>query len=529
MSTLNIVVSPKVLFNPTVNAGPDRQITLPTDSLIITASASDDEAVVSYQWVQISGPVVSLGGANTASLSLSGLPAGNYTFQITVTDNDGLTGTDSVNVQVITPNQLPVAEAGNNQLVDISIYDAQLDPTYDVNLVSGNIYRYKLSANAIQNIKNLFDSGGQNGVEIKLRQLDGGDTNFYVGLISTIDVSNRLLTISFTGAPNPTTATRFNTGLQSGLEMVYRNLHTIINGSASSDSDGTIVNYNWSVPNGPNIPILNTPNTVSTLVRGLVAGVYTVNLEVTDNNGGKDTDSLTLTVIDDAAQNAPKLIKLGPLLDTGDIEIGPINGSAIDTDGHSLPWKIPVTISDVDNHNVDIQLVIKTTGGSIIYSSTQSIANGKGISTFNIPGPILVGSNSTNSATYIVEVNLTDADGVITSTQSQLKLYDSSNDVASIRVISSVDNNCYSEKVVEVTIPPSQTRVVEWSITGPTSFVTITPSAGTINTTTQYTMRIDASNQGTINNGNVISFRVKNNNQIEDTESLARNHTGNVC
>ncbi|MCX7985809.1 MAG: discoidin domain-containing protein [Bacteroidales bacterium] len=88
---------------PTVNAGEDRTITLPVNSLTITATASDvDGNITGYQWTQVSGPSnATLAGQNSPTLSLSNLSAGTYLFRITVTDNAGASASDEVQVTVV--------------------------------------------------------------------------------------------------------------------------------------------------------------------------------------------------------------------------------------------------------------------------------------------------------------------------------------------------------------------------------------------------------------------------------------------
>lgn len=93
------------LFNlsPSVDAGADQRIILPSDSTTLVAAASDiDGTISSYFWEQTAGPNNSqLDGVDTANLTASGLVEGSYTFQITVTDNDSLTAVDVVDVDVV--------------------------------------------------------------------------------------------------------------------------------------------------------------------------------------------------------------------------------------------------------------------------------------------------------------------------------------------------------------------------------------------------------------------------------------------
>ena len=64
------------------------------------------------------------------------------------------------------------------------------------------------------------------------------------------------------------------------------------NGSASSDPDGTIVNWDWRVTSHGGTPLGNTS---SFSVRQSLA-TYTVSLTVTDNRGATATDSVVVTV-----------------------------------------------------------------------------------------------------------------------------------------------------------------------------------------------------------------------------------------
>ncbi|GAB2851675.1 InlB B-repeat-containing protein [Hymenobacter ruber] len=86
---------------PTANAGPNQTITLPTSSVVLNGSGTDDGTITAYAWTQQSGPnTATLSGAGTATLTASGLVAGSYVFRLTVTDNGGATGTAQATITV---------------------------------------------------------------------------------------------------------------------------------------------------------------------------------------------------------------------------------------------------------------------------------------------------------------------------------------------------------------------------------------------------------------------------------------------
>jgi len=69
-----------------------------------------------------------------------------------------------------------------------------------------------------------------------------------------------------------------------------------VNGSSSSDPDGTISSYLWTKVSGPSTYTITSANSASTTITGLVAGTYVFRLTVTDNDSATDTDDITITV-----------------------------------------------------------------------------------------------------------------------------------------------------------------------------------------------------------------------------------------
>ncbi len=92
---------------PTADAGPDQEVELPSNSVVLTGSGSDvDGTIVSYAWTQVSGPATAtLTDEDTTTATASDLYVGTYVFELTVTDNDLLTGSDQVTVVVTNPPQ----------------------------------------------------------------------------------------------------------------------------------------------------------------------------------------------------------------------------------------------------------------------------------------------------------------------------------------------------------------------------------------------------------------------------------------
>ena len=94
---------------PVANAGVDRAITLPTSSLTLNGSATDNGSIASYAWSKISGGAATIGSPSSASTVVSGVASGTYAFRLTVSDNQGASASNDVQVTV---NAAQVSGAG---------------------------------------------------------------------------------------------------------------------------------------------------------------------------------------------------------------------------------------------------------------------------------------------------------------------------------------------------------------------------------------------------------------------------------
>ena len=105
---ITITVNPatsKVNLLPVADAGSSDTIQLPTNTYTLNASGSidPDGTIVSYHWKQMSGPnTAGSTSMNSPVVSLSNLQAGEYDFQLTVTDNTGINSTATMKLTVVT-------------------------------------------------------------------------------------------------------------------------------------------------------------------------------------------------------------------------------------------------------------------------------------------------------------------------------------------------------------------------------------------------------------------------------------------
>jgi hypothetical protein len=117
---------------PIANAGRDTILVLPKDSTILDGNASTDPdgTIVSYKWIKIAGPISSnIARPDSAKTLVKTLVAGVYQFELTVTDNGGLSAKDTVHILVDNPavNQRPVACAGLDQTITLPVNAVNLN------------------------------------------------------------------------------------------------------------------------------------------------------------------------------------------------------------------------------------------------------------------------------------------------------------------------------------------------------------------------------------------------------------------
>ena len=103
---------------PSVNAGPDKTVTLP-DKAALDGVVSDDGlppgSALSVTWTKVSGPgSVTFTDPNSAATTATFAAGGAYVLRLTAADSE-FSVSDEVTVTVINPNKAPVANAGPDQ------------------------------------------------------------------------------------------------------------------------------------------------------------------------------------------------------------------------------------------------------------------------------------------------------------------------------------------------------------------------------------------------------------------------------
>ena len=120
--TATITVNPQLNQAPVVNPGANRTIALPTNSVMLNGTVTDDglpTGTLQIAWTTLSGPgTVTFSSANSAATQATFSAVGTYLLQLAVSDSQ-LSSSATVAVVLLPAgaNQPPVVSAGPNQTI----------------------------------------------------------------------------------------------------------------------------------------------------------------------------------------------------------------------------------------------------------------------------------------------------------------------------------------------------------------------------------------------------------------------------
>jgi hypothetical protein len=374
--TIQVIVNAAPNVAPTANAGPDQTITLPTNSVSLSGSGTDtDGTISSYSWNKISGPAATITNANSAATTVTALTQGTYKFELTVTDNSGAIGKDTMQVIVnAAGNIAPTANAGADQIItlptnSVSLNGSGTDP-------DGTIAAYQWTKIVGPTAGTISTPGSANTTVTGLVQ---GTYKFELTVTDNNGATGKdtIQVIVNATAPPPNVAPTANAGADQTITLP---INTVSLSGSGTDTDGTISSYLWTKISGPVATITNA-NAAATTVTALSQGTYKFELTVTDNNGATGKD--TMQVIVNAAAPPPNVAPTANAgvdqtitLPTNSVSL---SGSGTDTDGtiSSYLWtKISGPAATITNANAAATTVTALIQGTYKFELTVTDNNG---------------------------------------------------------------------------------------------------------------------------------------------------------
>lgn len=326
--------------SPTVNAGPDVNVTLPTNSVKLSGNATDaDGKIVSYRWNGISGPKqFTITYPTRISTTISNLVQGIYNFELTVTDDSGAIDRDTVqvtvNAAISSTNKKPKANAGADKNVTL--------PTNTIALTGaatdedGTISAYQWAEISGPSSNTVISPST---AQTSISNLVEGVYQFELTVTDNLGaLAKDTIKVTVYAAAPPNKIPTANAGLDINITLPTSSV--ILNGSGS-DADGSIVSYQWTKILGPASYVIVSSIKAQTTVNDLVQGIYRFELKITDNAGAVDKDTVQITVNAAPANKVPVANAGGDLGVTLPTDSATLSGKGVDADGTitSYQWK----------------------------------------------------------------------------------------------------------------------------------------------------------------------------------------------
>jgi len=285
--------------SPVAAAGLDQTLDEGVQATLDGSNSHDQDGhTLTCHWVQTAGPEVQLSDPGswkpaftTPDVTSDGVA---LTFELTVTDEFGATGTDACIVNVTWNNQAPVADAGENQEVasgDVVTLDGSRasDPDDGIEL-----YSWKQTGGPSVSLSDSTSStpwfvAPDNSTTVSF-ELEVAD---FQGLKDTDACS-----VKVTAPENETHAPVAYAGQD---QTVMEGTTVELSGLGSSDADNDLDAYSWSQISGPQVT-LSDPNSYGPYFVTPTVDEHGAELEfkltVTDLEGASSEDTVLIQVVD---------------------------------------------------------------------------------------------------------------------------------------------------------------------------------------------------------------------------------------
>jgi hypothetical protein len=291
---------------PAADAGPDQMVDEAVTVALDASNSSDPEdGIASYLWTQLSGTSVTLSDAAAVQPTFTSPTVGAageaLTFEVEVTDNGGLASTDTCIVNVTWSNLPPTADAGTNQTLDQSVV-VTLDGSNSTDSDDGiaSYFWTQLSGTSVilsdaTAVQSTFTSpivgAAGEALTFELKVADNG------GLEST---DTCIVNVTWSNLPPAADA--------GSDQAVDEGVGVLLDGSNSTDPDDGIASYQWKQLSGTAVTLSDPTAIQPTFTAPDVdsgGDSLTLQLMVTDVGGLAATDTVSITVNDLTAPDAP--------------------------------------------------------------------------------------------------------------------------------------------------------------------------------------------------------------------------------
>jgi dienelactone hydrolase len=288
---MTVVVNAAAAVIISANAGSDKAITLPINSVTLTGTGSATNATItSYHWTQTSGPNTAVfADAWSGQTTVSGLAQGTYVFTFTATASSGKAASDQVTVTV---NAAPVT----------SVFTVSAGPDISLTLPASSTKIpgvATVKGEAVATCKWTQVSGpakatitGAGSINPTVSGLIEGSYVFQVAITST---SGKSASDQTTVTVNPLVTSTFAASA-GGDATITLPLNTFMINGVCTVKGQKVATCNWKQISGPNAATITGRGSIKPVVSKLVAGAYVFEVDITSTTGLKTSDQMKLTV-----------------------------------------------------------------------------------------------------------------------------------------------------------------------------------------------------------------------------------------
>jgi len=323
---------------PIADAGPNQTV---NEGQLVGLDGSNsfdsDDGIASYNWVQTSGPQVSLSDPNAkqSTFTASDVDAGgdSLTFELTVTDHNGLQSMDSCVVNVTWLNEPPQANAGPDQAADggsVVTLDGSDSLDIDDGIVS---YSWKqIRGPAVTLSDAALDQPTFTAPNV---ELDGVSLTFDLTVTDAGNLSDTdSCVVNITRQNQPPTAVVAPDYRETTGETLVT-----MDGSGSTDPDDGIVSYLWSQEEGEPVSLSDPTSAVTTFTAPKSEPFgknIKLKLTVIDHGGLQGTADTSVYVMEsEVSNNLPPAAAFSVVFSR---KVALFNDNSSDTDGAIVSW-----------------------------------------------------------------------------------------------------------------------------------------------------------------------------------------------
>lgn len=328
---------------PIANAGPNQSVGEATLVTLDGSGSSDaNNDVLTLQWSQVSGPAVTLSGANTVNPTFT---APNVThalgsvalqFQLVVNDGQVSSAGDTVSITVTNVNDAPVANAGNNQTVN-ELQAVTLNGTASSD-PDGNTLTYTWTQ--ILGSPTVTLSGANTATpSFTAPQLNIGGTNGSITLTFKLTVSDGIAQSTGTVNVQVNNVDHAPIADAGPDQTVPAGTTVTLSGTNSSDIDGDPLTFIWTQVNGPSVTLDGANTDTATFIAPTVGpsgATLFFQLKVSDGfprGTISNTVAVHVTYVDH-----PPTVSAGSAQTVNEGDTVTLAGTASDPDGDALTF-----------------------------------------------------------------------------------------------------------------------------------------------------------------------------------------------